>query len=442
MRWVSISACCSPPCSRSAVFWQASAVPCNCPRTRRQLGMDLAIIADVFVVVVVGGLGSLPGAFVAAGIISLVKAWCIGHGRSHAVRRRHRVQQTDAGRRVHRDGAGAGVENPNGLFGKPLTHAARRCRASASGSRAGRRSLIALAIALVVLVLPTPQWAGDYTLVLAIDVIVFALFAASLGLVIGNGGMGSFGHAAYFGLGAYGAALLAKAGYGLIVACLGGVGAGSAGGVAVRLVQRATLGTCMAMLTLAFAQITCGQSFSVGCRDRWQQRHGRYLAAGRWLSPSVDFYWLVLLVCSATLLCAWLVFTPLGYAVCASRDAPVKAAAIGLVATWFCNGHGSPLPAPSPGGRALYASRRQHFARRDGHSALGRCAGDGVARRYQHAARPDHRGGRVYLAAGHAGPLDRVLARGARVTILLLVVLFPRGIAGTIAAWRSRRAAA
>ena len=68
-----------------------------------------------------------------------------------------------------------------------------------------------------------PQWAGDYTLVLAIDVIVFALFAASLGLVIGNGGMGSFGHAAYFDLGAYGAALLAKAGYGLIVACLGGV---------------------------------------------------------------------------------------------------------------------------------------------------------------------------------------------------------------------------
>ena len=50
------------------------------PREPANLAMDLTIIADVFVVVVVGGLGSLPGAFVAAVIISLVKAYCIGLG--------------------------------------------------------------------------------------------------------------------------------------------------------------------------------------------------------------------------------------------------------------------------------------------------------------------------------------------------------------------------
>ncbi len=49
--------------------------------------------------------------------------------------------------------------------------------------------------------------ADEYTLVLPTDMLVFALFAASLHLLMGPGGMASFGHAAYFGLGAYAAAL-------------------------------------------------------------------------------------------------------------------------------------------------------------------------------------------------------------------------------------------
>ena len=50
------------------------------PREPANLNMDLSIIVDVFVVTVVGGLGSIPGAYVAAIIISVVKAWCIGIG--------------------------------------------------------------------------------------------------------------------------------------------------------------------------------------------------------------------------------------------------------------------------------------------------------------------------------------------------------------------------
>src|SRR4030095_9055287 len=50
------------------------------PREPANLGMDLAIIAEAFVVTVVGGLGSIPGAFVAALLIGLVKAACIALG--------------------------------------------------------------------------------------------------------------------------------------------------------------------------------------------------------------------------------------------------------------------------------------------------------------------------------------------------------------------------
>src|SRR5258708_16699652 len=54
------------------------------PREPASLAVDLAAISDAFVVVVVGGLGSIPGAFVAALLIGLIKAFCIGLGFSKA----------------------------------------------------------------------------------------------------------------------------------------------------------------------------------------------------------------------------------------------------------------------------------------------------------------------------------------------------------------------
>ena len=50
------------------------------PREPANLYLDLSVIADAFVVVVVGGLGSIPGAFLAALLIAEIKAFCIGIG--------------------------------------------------------------------------------------------------------------------------------------------------------------------------------------------------------------------------------------------------------------------------------------------------------------------------------------------------------------------------
>jgi len=61
-----------------AGFGGASAIP----REPASLEIDLAVISDAFVVVVVGGLGSIPGAFLAALLIGEVKAFCIGLGHS------------------------------------------------------------------------------------------------------------------------------------------------------------------------------------------------------------------------------------------------------------------------------------------------------------------------------------------------------------------------
>ena len=53
------------------------------PREPANLDLDLAVIADAFVVTVVGGLGSIGGAFLAAILIGVAKAFCIGIGTVH-----------------------------------------------------------------------------------------------------------------------------------------------------------------------------------------------------------------------------------------------------------------------------------------------------------------------------------------------------------------------
>jgi len=52
------------------------------PREPASLDLDFSIIADAFVVTVVGGLGSIGGAFLAAILIGVAKAFCIGVARS------------------------------------------------------------------------------------------------------------------------------------------------------------------------------------------------------------------------------------------------------------------------------------------------------------------------------------------------------------------------
>src|ERR687891_322726 len=69
-----------------------------------------------------------------------------------------------------------------------------------------RAALGALVVALVVV----PPFLPTFHLWVLIEILAFALFAASLHLLMGTGGMVSFGHAAAFGLGAYGAALAMK----------------------------------------------------------------------------------------------------------------------------------------------------------------------------------------------------------------------------------------
>jgi branched-chain amino acid transport system permease protein len=167
--------------------------------------------------------------------------------------------------------------------------------------------------------------------VLLTDIACFALFAVSLHFIMGPSGMVSFGHAAYFGLGAYAAALLFKAAglpmeLALVLApFVAGLFAVVYGWFCVRL-----SGVYLAMLTLAFAQISWSIVF------QWDS-----LTAGSnglvgiwpsaWLADKSTYYYLTLAFCGLGIALLWRVlFSPFGYALRAGRDSPLRAEAIGI----------------------------------------------------------------------------------------------------------------
>ena len=159
---------------------------------------------------------------------------------------------------------------------------------------------------------------------------MLAVFAASLQFLMGTGGMASFGHAAYFGLGAYGAALAFKHGAPMAVALAGApvvalVGAAVFGWFCVRL-----SGVYLAMLTLAFAQIVWSIAF------QWDPvTGGSNGLVGIWPAPALAdkaaYFWFTLALAGAALVAiAWLAQTPLGYALRGGRDSALRAEALGI----------------------------------------------------------------------------------------------------------------
>jgi len=300
-------------------------------REPASLAMDLNVIGDAFVVVVVGGMGSIPGAYLAAVIIAEIKALCISIG----------VVQF-GGFDVNFSKltlvaefivmAAVLIVRPHGLLGgipvairaaafaeDPIRPASRLLKAAAAGLLVG---LVALAAA---------QKFSPYTLVLGTDVLVAVIFAISLHFIMGPGGMHSFGHAAYFGLGTYAAALLVKVYDAPMFAALGaaplvaGLGALLFGWFAVRL-----SGIYLAMLTLAFAQIVWSIVF------QWQDvTGGSNGVLGVWPTAPFDAPWRYYLLCVAlaalvVVALRTIVFSPFGYAMRAGRDSPLRAEAIGI----------------------------------------------------------------------------------------------------------------
>jgi branched-chain amino acid transport system permease protein len=161
--------------------------------------------------------------------------------------------------------------------------------------------------------------------------VIASLFAYSLLFMLGPGGIISFGHAAWFGIGAYAAALVSQnAGAPLLLAI--GLAPVIAGLIALLFglsVVRLS-GVYLAMLSLAFAQIVWAIVF------QWVSLTGGdngilNLWPVGWAADPKIYYWLVLAVSAAAImLLRRALYAPFGYALRAGRDAPMRAEALGL----------------------------------------------------------------------------------------------------------------
>ena len=301
------------------VFLAALGGALQIPRDAVHHAMDLRIIVDVFVVVVIGGLGSIVGAFVAAVLVSELNAFGILIFPKISIILVFLVMAVVL------------IVRPSGLFGKQEAPARRTpglivnpWRPLTSNAR------IATAVALALLA-ALPLIGGNYALTVASEIAIFVIFAASLHFLMSVGGLASFGHAAYFGLGAYGVAFLAKlAGLPMIVALLFGPLLGLSGAAVFGFFAVRLSGVYFAMLTLAFAQIVWSVAFQWvaltggdnGILGVWPES---------WVATPARFYWLSLGIAAIAVAALRIaVFSPFGFALRATRDSPLRGEAIGI----------------------------------------------------------------------------------------------------------------
>jgi branched-chain amino acid transport system permease protein len=301
------------------VFLAALGGALQIPRDAVNHAMDLRIIVDVFVVVVIGGLGSIFGAFVAAVLVSELNAFGILIFPKISIILVFLVM------------AAVLIVRPWGLFGKREAPTRRTPGLTVNPWRPlTSPERLAACVALLVTA-ALPLIGGNYAVTVGSEIAIFVIFAVSLHFLMAVGGLASFGHAAYFGLGAYGVAFLAKmAGLPMIVCLLLGPLLGCLGAAVFGFFAVQLSGVYFAMLTLAFAQIVWSVAFQWvevtggdnGILGVWPER---------WASSPSHFYWLSLGIAALAVAgLRILVFSPFGFALRAMRDSPLRSEAIGI----------------------------------------------------------------------------------------------------------------
>jgi len=291
------------------------------PDASANLGIDLSVIIDAFVVVVVGGLGSVGGAYLASLLIGLLQAFGIALFPKATLVLVFVVMAVVL------------MVRPNGLLGRPIIPSSQG--GSVRLVRPPTPWMLRGWLLLLLAAAAAPLVVGPYLLSILTEAMVAVLFAASLHFMMGPGGMLSFGHAAWFGIGAYAAGLSAQRlslptalgmPLGMLLAPLT---AAAVAALFAAFVVRLS-GVYLAMLTLAFAQIVWAVAF------QWAAITGGDngilgIWPPAWASGAATYYLLAVALCSGgTFVLRRVLYAPFGYALRAARDAPARAEAIGL----------------------------------------------------------------------------------------------------------------
>ena len=191
--------------------------------------------------------------------------------------------------------------------------------------------IVVLLIALAAL----PWVAGEYYINLASQIMIAALFAASLNLLVGYGGMTSLGHATYLGLSAYVSAwTFLKLGMGHASAAAIALGATTFAACVFGWLALRASGLSFLMITLALSQVLWGLGYrwvNVTNGDNGLSGLTRPAPFGVNLDGSADYYHFTLLVVTVALfVIARFVDSPFGASLRGTRDQARRMSALGF----------------------------------------------------------------------------------------------------------------
>ena len=284
-------------------------------------GMDTDILIPAFIVIVIGGMGSLRGAFAGSLLIGV----CDTFGKAYF--------QSVALFLIYLAMIIVLLIRPQGLFGIKYSNVVVAPAVTTVIRPTTAQTRIAELGTLFVLSL-LPLAMSDYPRALASEIFIFAIFAMSLDLIFGFTGLMSLGHAAFFGLGAYAVAILgAQFGLNPWLGVVAGVALAGCGSALIGFFCVRASGIPFLMLTLALSQLV--YSVALKWRGVTGGSDGIALAEkpsffGFDLSHSLVMYFMALSFFAAVY---WglrrLLNAPLGHAFIGIRENEERMAAIG-----------------------------------------------------------------------------------------------------------------
>jgi branched-chain amino acid transport system permease protein len=180
-----------------------------------------------------------------------------------------------------------------------------------------------------------PAVAGDFYINLASQILIASVFALSLNLLVGFGGMTSLGHASFLGVAAYLSALLtSRYGFAHGPAAIVSIAGTTAMAAVFGIIALRASGLGFLMITLALSQVLWGLAYrmsNVTNGDNGIAGLTRPMPLGISLDSAASFYWFALLVTAvAFLMMTTFVSSAFGSSLKGVRDQPRRMAALGF----------------------------------------------------------------------------------------------------------------
>jgi branched-chain amino acid transport system permease protein len=196
-----------------------------------------------------------------------------------------------------------------------------------------RGLVIALALcALAFLALPF-LIGNEFYVNMASQVLIYALFALSINMMLGYGGMVSLGHAGYLGIAGYACILAVLAGYGEVAAAIFALVLSTAAAALFGVLSLRAPGLGFIMITLALGQIVWGIAYRANDLtggDNGIRYPARPMPFGIDLSSARNFYYFTLIVFAIALFSIWRFSrSPFGASLMGARDQPRRMRMLG-----------------------------------------------------------------------------------------------------------------